>query len=173
MVAVPAAAGAGGAGGSRRVAEASAGRGGVVLVAGGPGIGKSRLVEELAERARRDGAVVAWGRCFEGEWAPAYAPFIEILEAQVAGADPEELRADLGAGGPVLAQLAPAVRHAVPDLPEAVPLPPDEERFRLLDAPAQFLLARSSRATVGCCLADLQWAAGGTIAMLRHLPPCP
>ena len=51
---------------SRRLAEASAGRGGVVLVAGEPGIGKTRLVEELAERARRDGAVVAWGRCFEG-----------------------------------------------------------------------------------------------------------
>jgi class 3 adenylate cyclase/tetratricopeptide (TPR) repeat protein len=154
---------------SRRLAEAAAGRGGVVLVAGEPGIGKTRLVEELAERARRDGATVAWGRCFEGDWAPAYAPFAEIIEAQLGGADPEELRADLGAGGPVLAQLAPGVRRAVPDLPEVVPLSPDEERFRLLDAAAQFLLARCARAPVVCCLDDLHWADGGTIAMLRHL----
>jgi class 3 adenylate cyclase/tetratricopeptide (TPR) repeat protein len=154
---------------SRRLSEASAGRGGLVLVTGDPGMGKTRLVEELATQARRDGAVVAWGRCFEGEWAPPYAPFAEILGSIVSAADPDELRADLGGSGPVLAQLAPELRGAVPDLPEAVPLSPDEERFRLLDATARFLLARSERAPVVCCLDDFQWADGGTIAMLRHL----
>lgn len=69
---------------TRRVVEASAGRGGLVMVGGEPGIGKTRLVEEVAEQAARDGAAVRWGHCYEGEWTPPYAPFVEALEADVA-----------------------------------------------------------------------------------------
>lgn len=53
-----------------RLAEAMASRGGLVLVAGEPGIGKTRLVSELATRAERDGAAVVWGHCYEGDWSP-------------------------------------------------------------------------------------------------------
>jgi class 3 adenylate cyclase/GAF domain-containing protein len=152
-----------------RWTAAAASRGGLVLLAGEAGIGKTRLAEELAERAAREGAGVFWGHCFEGEWVPPYAPFAEALEALASKADAEELQVDLGAGGPALAQLVPALRKVLPGLPDAVPLQSDEERFRLLDGVAQLLLARSARTPMLLGLDDLHWADRGTVAMIRHL----
>ena len=154
---------------SRRLADATAGRGGLVLVAGEPGIGKTRLAEQLAERAKGQGALVFGGGCFEGDWAPPYAPFVEAIDAHIATSEADELRVDLGPGAGPLAHLVPRVRDALPDLSEPVPLRPDEERFRLLDAVAQFLIACSRRAPVLLCLDDLHWADKGTVAMLRHV----
>jgi class 3 adenylate cyclase len=152
-----------------RLAEAAAARGGVALVAGEPGIGKTRLVTELAGRAERDGALVLWGHCYEGDWTPPYAPFAEALDAYVTMASPDQLRADLSTAGGVLAQLVPALRTVLPDLPEAVPLPPDEERFRLFEAATEFLLRCSERRPLLLCLDDLHWADKGSVGMLRHL----
>jgi class 3 adenylate cyclase/tetratricopeptide (TPR) repeat protein len=151
------------------LAEAVAGRGGLAFVIGEPGIGKTRLTEELVEAARREGAEVLWGHCVDGDWAPPYAPFVEVVEALAATAEPEDLRVDLGMGGPVLAPLVNALTERFPDLPPAAPLQPDEERFRLLDAMAQLLIARSRRHPVLVCLDDLHWADGSTVAMLRHV----
>jgi class 3 adenylate cyclase len=152
-----------------RWSEAAAGRGGLVTLAGEPGIGKTRLTTEAAERARDEGALVLWGHCLETEWSPPYAPFAEALDAQVAASEVEKLRADLGAGAGTVAQLVPRIRQLLPDIPEPVPVQPDEERFRLFDAVAQFLVGRSRRDPVLLCLDDLQWADSSTTAMLRHV----
>jgi class 3 adenylate cyclase/tetratricopeptide (TPR) repeat protein len=153
-----------------RLREAMAGRGGLVLVAGEPGIGKTRLVSELAARAERDAAAVLWGHCYEGDWTPPYAPLAEALDGYVTAAPAEEVRADLGAGGAALSKLVPTLRDVVGrDLQEVVALPPDEERFWLFDAAAQFLVAASARRPLLLCLDDLHWADKGTVAMLRHL----
>jgi tetratricopeptide (TPR) repeat protein len=149
--------------------ETAAGHGGLLFVAGEPGIGKTRLTEELAEAATADGFSVLWGHCLDGDWFPPYAPFAEVVEALAGGLAPEELRLDLGTGGAALAQLVPTLRQRLPDLPDAAPVQPDEERFRLLDAMAQFLAARARRAPVLLCLDDLHWADGSTVAMLRHV----
>ncbi|MGH8973002.1 MAG: ATP-binding protein [Acidimicrobiia bacterium] len=154
---------------SSRLADAAAGGGGLAMILGEPGIGKTRLMDELSEQAWRDGAYVLRGGCFEAEWSPPFGPFAEALGAHVATARPEELRADMGPGAAPIAQLVPAVREALPDVGDPPPLQPDEERFRLLDAVASFLLARSRRAPLLVCLDDLQWADKGTVAMLRHV----
>ena len=67
-------------------------------------------------------------------------------------------RADLGSGAPPIARLVPAIRERLPDIDEPAPLQPDEERFRLLDAVSQFLIAASQRAPVVLVLDDLHWA---------------
>ena len=63
------------------LADAFSGRGRVVLLAGEPGIGKSRLVDELNAHAVARGALVSVGRCWEAGGAPAYWPWIQIVRA--------------------------------------------------------------------------------------------
>src|SRR5215468_3319312 len=149
--------------------RAQAGEGALVMVVGEPGIGKTRTAEELAELARREGAQVIAGRCYEGEWAPPYGPFVEAIETYARAVTPEELHGDLGPGAPSLARLVPSLRERLPDIAEPIPLQPDEERFRLLDAVSQLLIAVSEREPVMLVLDDLHWADRDTIAMLRHV----
>src|SRR6266545_779450 len=101
-----------------------AGRGGVVLLAGEPGIGKTRLAEELATAAAARGALALWGRCWEGEGAPAFWPWVQIIRAHVQAADPAALRQEMGAGAADIAQLVPALRERLPDLPAPPPTEP-------------------------------------------------
>ena len=109
------------------------------------------------------------GRCAEGEWAPPYGPFVEILTACARSADPQRLHTELGAGAAPLARLVPLLREKLPGIPEPVALPPDEERVRLLDAVSQYLIEVSARVPLVLVLDDLHWADSGTIAMLRHV----
>jgi DNA-binding CsgD family transcriptional regulator len=152
-----------------RLEEARAGRGGLVMLVGEPGIGKTRTAEEFAVYARGQGATVLWGRCYDGEWSPPYGPFAEAITEYVRAAPADALRADLGFGAAPISRLVPALREAIPDIEDPVALQPDEERFRLLDAVSQFLIAVSQRAPVLLVLDDLHWADKGTIAMLRHV----
>jgi class 3 adenylate cyclase/tetratricopeptide (TPR) repeat protein len=149
--------------------QAKAGHGGLAMLIGEPGIGKTRAAEEFAERARTFGAAVVRGRCFEGEATPPYGPFSEALAEYARTAEVDGLRADLGYGAAPVARLVPPMRERLPDIPEPVALSPDEERFRLFDAVSQFLIAASVRAPVVVMLDDLHWADKGTIAMLLHL----
>jgi len=149
--------------------RARAGRGAFVMLVGEPGIGKTRTLEEFAAHARVQGARVLWGRCYEGEGAPPFGPFAETVSEYAKAHPPEELEKDLGPYGPPLSVLAPVLRSRLPDLPVPVPLQPDEERWRLLDALTQFLLTASQRAPIVLVLDDLHWADAGTVAMLRHV----
>jgi class 3 adenylate cyclase/tetratricopeptide (TPR) repeat protein len=152
-----------------RLEDARGGRGSIVVLAGEPGVGKTRVAEEFAERAAASGAQVLRGRCYEGEWAPPFGPFVEAIQAYVREADPSALRADLGGGAPTIARLVPELHDTLPDLPELTPLQPDEERFRLLDATAQFLTAAASHGPIVLLFDDLHWAQRGTLAMLQHV----
>src|SRR5262245_42695146 len=152
----------------QRLEEARGGRGGVAMLVGEPGIGKTRTLEEFAEATRAE-ALVLWGRCYEGEAARPYGPFGEVIAEYARKADAETLRADLGPGAAPLARLVQALKERLPDLPEPVPLQPDEERTRLIDASTQFLLAIASRTPMVLVLDDLHWADAGTVALLRHV----
>jgi class 3 adenylate cyclase len=148
---------------------ALAGQGRLVLVAGEPGIGKTRLLQEFAAAARRVGALVLFGRCLEGAWVPPYHPFVEAITGYAAQAGATRLRADLGPAAGPLTQLVPGLRELLPDVPTVAPLEPDEERLRLLDAVARFLAGLTAHGPVVLALDDLHWADPSTLMTLRHI----
>src|SRR5436190_21588162 len=107
---------------SAGLSQLAAGRGGVTLISGEPGIGKTRLANEIATIAGERGIRVAWGRCWEAGGAPAFWPWQEAFAAlaiafpdggNIAAADPAQARfamfrgvgAALTSSGPTLTVL--------------------------------------------------------------------
>jgi class 3 adenylate cyclase/tetratricopeptide (TPR) repeat protein len=153
----------------RRLEVARSGRGGLAFVIGEPGIGKTRLLEEFAARARTGGAQVLWGCCFEGELSRPFGPFAEGIASYAKESDTGALRDEVGTFGGIVAKIAPELREKLPDLPVPEALAPEEERYRLLDAVAQVLWAFARKAPLVLVLDDLHWADGATLLLLRHL----
>jgi DNA-binding SARP family transcriptional activator len=148
---------------------ALAGRGGLFLISGEPGIGKSRLADELIRAARARGAHVLTGRCWEAGGAPAYWPWVQSLRAYVRATEPEVLRDQLGAGAVDLAQILPELRELLPGLPEPTSVDSEGGRFRLLDATAEFLRNASARRPIVLVLDDLHAADAPSLVLLRFL----
>src|SRR5207244_10895197 len=81
---------------TERLWSAREGRGCLVLVAGEPGMGKTRLVFELAQQARSEGWQVLSGRAYDPDGMPPYFPLAEALRAYVRACRTKELRTRLG-----------------------------------------------------------------------------
>jgi pilus assembly protein CpaF len=148
--------------------RAATGSGGMVFVAGAPGIGSSRLAAEVGADAGRKGWMVLSGRCAEQAAAP-YAPFREILSAAVAGAGAKTLQDAVGENGPLLAQLVPALRQKVRGMPAAGEVGADKLRERLFHAIFDFLVGCQGTKPLLIVLDDLQWADEASILLLRDL----
>lgn len=144
--------------------EVVAGERRVALLAGEPGIGKTRLAVELAGAVRELGGVVLAGRCDEDLGVP-YQPFVEALRHYVT--DAEERR--LGRYAGELARLLPDLASLVGGLPEPLRSDPETERYRLFDALAAWLSDVSAEAPVLLVLDDLHWAPKPTLLLLRHV----
>jgi DNA-binding SARP family transcriptional activator len=150
--------------------DARSGRGRLVLVGGAPGIGKSRLAEELADRAAEAGAVVLWGRCVEAGGAPPYWPWVQALRSYLRTRPRGELRAELGPGASDIATIVPDVGLLLPDLDPAVALPdPPQARFRLFDSIAGFWKNASRACPFVVVLDDLHAADEGSLLLLEHV----
>src|SRR5437870_421935 len=87
--------------------SAPRGDGGVVIVGGEAGMGKTRLVNTLAGRARTLGCVVVAGGCSEAELSLPYLPFLEAIGNYLTAADADDLGQRLGPAAGELAQLVP------------------------------------------------------------------
>ena len=70
-----------------------AGRGQIVMMAGEPGIGKTRIAQELAGLAQKRGALVLWGWCYEQEGAPPYWPWVEPVRSYITITQSDHLHA--------------------------------------------------------------------------------
>ena len=144
------------------------GQGCVALLAGEPGIGKTRLLEELAGLAAARGAQVLAGRCHELEQNAAYAPILEALRGLL-----PTLSASSSPCPPArlatVAELLPELREMRPDLPPHHPLPPDEERARLLTSLAEVIRHCAQSGALVVLLDDLHWADPSTLQVFHYL----
>jgi tetratricopeptide (TPR) repeat protein len=149
--------------------DAVAGRGRLFLIAGEPGIGKSRLADEVAARARAADNVVLSGRCWEAGGAPPYWPWVQSIRSFVRATEPEELRALLGAGVHDMLQLLPELRELAPDPSEAPALDTDAARFRLFDSVTTFLGNASEQRPLVFVLEDVHAADTPSLLLLEFV----
>lgn len=149
--------------------EALAGQGRLLLLAGEPGIGKSRLADELAARARKRDVQVVWGRCWEAGGAPAYWPWVQSLRALIRNLNAKELRAQMGSRAVDIAQMLPEIRDTLDDLPVGPTLDPDAARFRLFDAVMTYLKNVARAQSLMVVLDDLQVADSSSLLLLRFV----
>jgi predicted ATPase len=149
--------------------KARTGEGGLLLVSGEPGIGKTRLVRELCTEVQVAGEGVLVGECYAEGGAP-YAPFAQILRRafgdgagqELAAALPDFVLADL-------LSLAPGLRLRFPEVPANPPLDAKSEQQRLFENVVAFCQALCERAPLLLVLEDAHWADSGSLALLRHL----
>ncbi len=138
--------------------DAMAGRGRSVMLAGEPGIGKTRTAQELGSHAIVLGVKVLWGWCYEREGAPPYWPWIQPLRSYIQDKDSEELSSLMGPGASDIAQVVPEVWQLLPDLEPPPTLEPEQARFRLFDSITNFLKNAAQSQPLLLVLEDLHWA---------------
>ena len=137
----------------RHVAEATAGAGGRVLaLLGEPGIGKSRLLEELRARVNAAGGVVLGGRAESAEMIRPYGAFIDALR----GLPRERLK-----------HVPPALRWLIPELAD-VPRDSDADRTQLFDALVTFMRTLAGSAPAALVIDDVQWVDEASAALFHY-----
>ncbi len=146
------------------------GQGGLVLLGGEPGVGKTRLARELMATARQRGAVCLTGHCYEMEGAPPFVPFVEMVEQAVAIL-PQALRAAMGDLAPEIAAMVPSLRRTYSDIPPLPEVPADQQRRLIFGAFLDYLRRVTQKSPLVLLLDDLHWADESTLQLLQHLAP--
>ncbi|MGI8824628.1 MAG: ATP-binding protein [Chloroflexota bacterium] len=140
------------------------GAGRLVLLSGEPGIGKTRLAQEVTLKARHWGFMVGTGRCYEQEQTVPYYPFVECL-ASLYRESPGSIRAELPSRWSQLIRLLPDELGPAPER-EA---DGQEDQQRLFRAVVGFLQALGETQPVALLLDDLHWADDSSLKLLQHL----
>ncbi len=142
--------------------------GGMFLLSGEPGIGKTRLAEALTVEARRRGAAVFSGRSTQAEGAPPYWPWVQILRSLIRDVGEQEFGALAGPRLAQILQLVPELRAQFPDAGQAS-VEDEQARFQTYDSVTQVLLDSAMKRPVVLVLDDMHWADAPTLLVLKLL----
>lgn len=150
----------------RGLDESLLGRGRLFLLSGEPGIGKTRLCDELARLAAPRGVTLFWGRCWEAGGAPAYWPWLDVLNGLVAAIPAAELDGVLGEGRAALATVVESLRQ-----PSAAEISerPAEARLQLYRSVAALLRHVAKPAGLLLVLEDLHAADESSLLLLNFV----
>jgi predicted ATPase len=146
-----------------------AGKGRLFMLVGEPGSGKTRMAEQLATYANLCNAQVLMGGCYEGEGAPAFWPWLQIIRCFAQDLDAESLASMMGPGAADIAQVVSEIRERLPALPPPPSLEPEQSRFRLFDSVTTFLKNASRVRPLVIILDDLHWADKPSLLLLQFL----
>ena len=155
------------------LSEARSGATRTVFLVGEPGIGKTRTGEEAAARAEAAGLGVLRGRCFEGEGAPAFWPWVQVLRGWTRLAPTGDLPVEFHGAAAEVATLCPDVSVRFPGLPERAAGSDEQTRFRLFDSVTRLLAFASGARPMLVLLDDLHWADRDSLGLLRFLARSP
>ena len=148
---------------------ALSGQGGLAMVVGEPGIGKTTLTEQLATYvALRDGTTLT-GHCYEeGSLSLPYLPFVEAIRSYVLECDADKLRIDLGPAAGDLARIVPEVGDRLDVAPIAA-TDSEADQYRLFEAVTTLLRNVARDRPLCLVLEDLHDADRGTLALLQFV----
>ena len=154
---------------ARLRSDTTAGRGSVALLSGDGGIGKTRLLQEHARTAQREGWQVAIGRAYPLETASPYASFSDALAPLLSVLEPGALTRITRGDRAILATLAPELSGTT--LAAAMPdgVASAEERLRLHSGILQLLKKLGERAPLLLAIENLHWADSSSIELLHFL----
>ncbi len=145
------------------------GNGSLVLIGGEPGVGKTRLCEEMLADAGEQQMLVLTGHSYEGEGVQSFIPFVESLEAASRAVPRTNFRAALGGAAPEIAKLMPELRRTFPDIPEPMQLPAEQQQRYLFNGFREFIERLSRQTPIVWLLDDLHWAEESSLLLLQHL----
>lgn len=150
--------------------DAASGHGRPLLLAGAPGVGKTRLASELGKIAHESGLTVLVGHSLEQDEPAPYLTFVEILETLIDRTNGRDrLRKLLGEQGPELSLLVPKLKRLLPDLASPLKIPPKQARRHLFHSICDFFARLSADQPILLILEDLHWADDATLALLSYL----
>ncbi|HUL64855.1 MAG TPA: AAA family ATPase [Burkholderiaceae bacterium] len=143
---------------------------GIVLLAGEPGIGKTRTAQEVCEAARERGLLALWGRCPEEPGAPPYWPWVQMLRRYVAQHDAHVREQIIG---PAAVPIASLDQELARSLAGGKMTPAEHEtteaRFRLFDSIAGFWQRAAARQPLLLAFDDLHRADVPSLRLLEFL----
>lgn len=143
---------------------AAGGAGRLLMLAGEPGIGKTRIAQEATLRARALGFATAFGRCYESQQSVPYYPFLDALST-VYRASPAGVRSQIAQRWPLLPRLIPAAGSS----PSGSQFGSQDEQQRLFWSVTEFLRQMAEERPLALFLDDLQWADSSSIELLQHV----
>ena len=152
----------------RGLDRAELGEGELVLIGGEPGVGKSRMVQELMSEAEARGMLAFLGRCYETE-APPYVMFVEIFESAFRRLPESRFWEVLGKQAGEIARLLPDVDARLPAPRTTSSMPPEQARRYLFNSMTEVLGRLASYGPLVLALDDLQWADRSSLAFMEHL----
>ena len=139
----------------------------LTMLAGEPGIGKTRLSQEISSYAESRGTRVLRGRCYEDLGTPPYWPSVQAVASYVRDCDSERLRSEMGAGASDIAEIVPDLWAKLPGLEPPVTLEPEQARIRLFDSIVAFLKTASRAQPIMLVFDNLHWADTSSLLLLE------
>lgn len=149
---------------------AAQGYGQIAMLSGEPGIGKTRLVHEFLSSLQSQQALVVTSRCMEGEGAPSYWPWTQVLRNLISQLPAQRLSEAWSENAGVIAELVPELLDYLPRVrPASKVSDPHQARFRLFNSLGTSLPIAAEQQLIVIAFDDLQWADESTLHLIEFL----